>query len=187
MKPVGQSQPLWLLCIGFVSLLVASVSQKWNRFRSSWGLCQCENLTSRLQKIGSNPVPFLIPLFHLLECTSLLPNTQKSAKQALPKSQFLSCQRSLKMLHADNDSNNIVLTTSKTLLSSDTLDSGELCALTSADFQTQSSAPKLPCVKQQQKAFKAFSQKKNLTPCTKTLGHHKGSAQGSYIYTPPHG
>ena len=52
-------------------------------------------------KMGPNSGPVFGPLFHLLECTSLLLNTQKSAKQALSKSQFLSCQRSYGSLKKD--------------------------------------------------------------------------------------
>ena len=57
---------------------------------------------SKLQKWVSNSAPFLAPTFFtFLECTSLLLNTQKSAKQAIPKSQFLSCQRSYGSLKID--------------------------------------------------------------------------------------
>ena len=68
--------------------------------------------------LNSGPVfgPTFSPFWNALHCFLI---HKTSAKQALPKSQFLSCQQPRQPQDAargDNDSNNIVLTRNKTLL-----------------------------------------------------------------------
>ena len=84
-------------------------------------MCQCYNFTSRLQKMGPNSGPVFGPTFSpFLECTSLLLFYTKKRKTGTSKItiSFLSTQLRLPQdaAHADNDSNKIVSTMSKTLL-----------------------------------------------------------------------
>ena len=88
-------------------------AQKWDRFWRPWDTCLYWNLTSRLQKWVSIPVPFFGPTFspfwNALHCFL---THKTSAKQALPKSiSFLSAAKAASRCctRGDNDNNNIVL------------------------------------------------------------------------------